>query len=698
VSVETFDIDSHGGRLVATLTGHEDAVNSVTYSPDGRTIASGSDDGTIRIWDVRTGEETTPPLISGDGEVSSVAFAPDGQIVASGTFTGNIYTWRLSATLLAPQQLPGHSETVKSLAFSPNGLLLASASSDKSIRVWTVANGKEFAIFSDHTEAVNTVAFSPDGRMLASGSKDGKIQLRRIGAHLEEDVGKTLHGHESSITCIRFTPDGSTLVSASGDKVLLYDLQTARVIRELASLSGWGESVQFSPDLKSLVCVDEMRMTLSVRHMKQEELEAAPVDIYRYADPDPIHYATFSPDGRSIASISSDGSIHIWDIASGQTALELLPALDFIIHAMAISPTGTFVVISLNDNTIRVWDPQTDEPVLPPLRGHKDIVTCVDISIDEMLIASGSRDHTVRLWNAITGDSIGEPLRGHEGPVNAVSFSVDTHWIASGSNDGAVRIWIVATRQLSSVGVLACGHPVHTVAFSHDSRLVAAGDANGSVHLWVTETGRHVREPLSVGGLVDTVVFTVDGAQVLSLAAGMAAVWDVVTGQQTLSIKADGAKFFRAHSDGRLIGAGDPFDTVTLWDIHTGTHLTTLEGHGEWSNIVSFIRFTPDGRYLVSYVPNRGIRLWDVKEALSLLPDSSIDSDMIWRSTRLDNEWLTGHSDELLLWVPIEYHRYLQLPPCTAIIGPRVVISTDVSRLHRGENWTACWRGTPPVQ
>jgi len=699
VSVETVGIDRHGGRLITTLTGHEGAVTSLTYAPDGRTIASGSNDGTLRVWNVRTGEETTPPLISGDGKVISVAFAPDGKIVASGNETGNIYIWSLSGSLLAPQQLPGHTEAVKSLEFSPDGSLLASASFDKSVRMWTIVNGQEFARFSDHTGPVNTVAFSPDGCMLASGSGDQTIRLRRVDTQSQEPAGETLHGHDTSITCVRFSPDGSKLISVSGEKVLLCELQTVKIIIELPSLPVWTTSVQFSPDLSSLVCVDEIRMTLSLRHMEQEGPEASPIDLYRYTDSGTIRSATFSPDGKSIATASDDGKIHIWDARSGQTALKSLPAHNYLVRSMAISSTGTIVVTGLDDCTIRVWDPQTGGPVLPPLRGHRGIVASVDISTDAMLIVSGSRDHTVRLWNAITGNAVGRPLQGHEGPVNAVAFSADTHLIASGSDDGTVRVWVVATRQLSSIGVLAYGHPVRTVVFSHDRRIVAAGDRNGSVHLWVTETGRPAREPLLVGGSVDTVVFTPDDVQVLSLAGGMIAVWDVVTGQQILSLNGDKTGFAAAHSsDIQLIGTANFSDTVTLWNIHTGTPLATLHGHGDLTDTVTSIRFSPDGRSLISYIHNKGIRLWNVKEALLLLPNSSADAAMTWESTRLRDEWLTGHSGELLLWVPVEYHPYLQLPPCTMIIGgPRVVISTDIGQLHHGENWTACWRGTPPV-
>ena len=130
VSVETFGIDRHGGRLIMNLTGHEDTVRSIAYSRDGKLIASGSADGTVRIWSTLTGEETMAPLQSGEGGVNCVAFTRDGQRVLSGMDDHNVYIWDVQIGRTAMPPLRGHSDTVYSVALSPDGKLIASGSGD----------------------------------------------------------------------------------------------------------------------------------------------------------------------------------------------------------------------------------------------------------------------------------------------------------------------------------------------------------------------------------------------------------------------------------------------------------------------------------------------------------------------------------------------------------------------------------------
>ena len=199
ISVKTFGIDRHGGSLVMTLTGHGDEVRSIAYSPDGLLLASGSSDGSVRIWDTRTGEETMSPMRSEDSSVRSVTFAPNGNSLATGSDAGVINLWNLEAGQVTLRTLGNHTRRVNCVAFSPDGSLLASASADTTVRLWRPDSGQQLSVLNGHANEVLSVAFSSDGEVLASASADLTIRLWR--GDTNKTASQPLRGHEETIKC-----------------------------------------------------------------------------------------------------------------------------------------------------------------------------------------------------------------------------------------------------------------------------------------------------------------------------------------------------------------------------------------------------------------------------------------------------------------------------------------------------------------
>jgi hypothetical protein len=229
------------GSLVRSLTGHTSWINSVAFSPDGRLLASGSADSTIRLWEVATGEEL---LTLYDYFVRSVAFSPDGRLLASGSDDKTIKLWDVGGRLV--RILTGHTDRVRSVAFSPDGRLLASGSRDKTIKLWEVASGREVRTLSGHTGSVTSVAFSPDGRLLASGSADDTIKLWEVASGREV---RTLSGHTDWVTSVAFSPDGRLLASGSYDNTIkLWEVASGNLVRTLIGHTDGVTSVAFSPD------------------------------------------------------------------------------------------------------------------------------------------------------------------------------------------------------------------------------------------------------------------------------------------------------------------------------------------------------------------------------------------------------------------------------------------------------------------
>ncbi len=242
------------GQEISTITEHSGGVGSIAFSPDGRTLAFDKSD-TIKLWDVSTRQEITHlkghsvPGSPSIASIYSLAFSPDGKILASGSRDCTIKLWEASSGREI-STLKGHHKYIKSVAFSPDGKILASGSKDKTITLWEVSTGRAITTLWEHSYGVSSVAFSPDGTTLASGGGDSTIKLWdvRTGQKIS-----TFNGHLDFVTSVAFSPDGKTLASSGGDNIIkLWDVCTGQEIRSLQGHSDVADSVAFSPDGQTL--------------------------------------------------------------------------------------------------------------------------------------------------------------------------------------------------------------------------------------------------------------------------------------------------------------------------------------------------------------------------------------------------------------------------------------------------------------
>ncbi len=293
----------YGNIFVAkTLRGHTAEVLSVAFSPDGKTLASGSKDNSVKIWNISTGEEIRT-FNSHSNWVYAVAFGPDGRTLASGSWDETIKIWDLATGELI-RTLSGHSNWVYSVAISSDGKTLASGSYDKTIKLWNLSTGEEIRTLKGHSGWVGSVAFSPDGQTLASGSLDNTIKIWDVATG---QLIRTLTGHFNSVECVAFSPDGKTLASGSKDSTIkLWNLATGQLIRTLTGHSDWVVSVAFSPDGQYLISgsLDNTIKIWNITTGKENHTLKS--------DSNSIFSVAISPDGKTLASGSEDSTIHIW--------------------------------------------------------------------------------------------------------------------------------------------------------------------------------------------------------------------------------------------------------------------------------------------------------------------------------------------------------------------------------------------------
>ncbi len=560
--------DAMTGQPLGELFGHEFAVTSVAFSPDGKTLASGSFDDTIRLWDIATVEPLREPLRGHESTVTSVAFSPDGKTLASGSFDDTIRLWDTSTGQPMGEPLRGHEDNVTSVAFSPDGNTLASGSADGTIGEWVIETGEPLGEpLRGHDGTVTSVVFSPDGMMLASGSSDGTVRLWGTDTGLAR--GEPLRRHASPVTSVAFSPDGKTLASGSGDATIcMWDIATGQPLGE--PLRGHKDnvtSVAFSPDGYILASGSGDRTIRLWDAAAMDRAHGKPLRGHEYS----VSSVAFSPDRKTLASGGWDETIRLWDTTTGRAVGEPLRGHESAVTSVAFSSDGKTLASGSWDNTIRLWDTTTGRAIGEPLRGHESAVTSVAFSPDGKTLASASGDKTIRLWDTATCKAIGEPLRRHESIVWSLAFSPDGKTLASGSEDKTIRLWDPST--CNAIGEPLRGHDfgVLSVAFSPDGKTLASASGDETIRLWDTSTWKAIDEPLfGHEGLIWSLAFSPDGKTLAS-------------------------------------ASGDK--TIRLWDTATGTSLfNTLSGH---ESAVASVAFSPDGKTLASGSWDKSIRLWD---------------------------------------------------------------------------------------
>jgi len=690
ISVETFGTNHHASRLVMTLTGHESRVCSIAYSPSGDLLAAGLEDGTVHIWDTRTGEEFVSPMRSRDGAIMSVAFAPDGQLLASGARNGAVSVWNVTTGRLHLRQLQIHSKPVNIIAFSPDGKLVAS-SSWETVSLWNVETAQIVSAGGYNVSPIS-LSFSPDGKVLKLRCIGSKLSWRidapgsnpQLLPHPDDEEYSLSSSPHSSKLSISLDNNYNLSVTGNGRVVTIPDIGN----RDL--------DIRISPDETCFVAFGE-------------DYDGLHLWDFRFIDADPkftvldshrgsVRVISFSSDGKYLASELLDHTIRIWDVGPSKDAFQRVH--ESRVNALAVSPDNKFIVSGRDDGSVHVQDARTGEVKLCPLIGHEYGVESVAISPDGQMIASGSVDCTTRMWHVQTGAAVGEPLGGHDDTVYAVSFSPDSRWIASGSGYGTVLAWDVATGNMMEFAPMRCEGGVKLLTFSSNGQGLAACDSQMQMYFWHLETGQLVHQ-FQLDGL-NSLAFSLGASRLLASdkeGDGLIYIVDVSTGEKLNSVHV-ASKQNSGWSPtvswspcNRYIAIMSPGQVVYLWDLAHNTFgmlRSSVSGLGYVP-----LAFTSDGEFVVSAAPGGVIRVWDVKDTCSLALRAEHDPIIRLANAKLKDGWLVGPLGELLLWVPTNYQHHLQFAsyPMTVLGQHRIVVTVDDCGLNWGDDWNACWRG-----
>ncbi|KAJ7634820.1 WD40-repeat-containing domain protein [Roridomyces roridus] len=684
---------------VGIIESYEAKVSCMAFSPDGKTLVTGSDNDTVRLWDAQSGAAITDPLCGHTNGVSSVAFSPDGKVVVSGSLDSTLRLWDAQTGALMGHPLQGHTKPVLSVAFSPDGKFFISSSRDKMIRRWDAQSRIQFGEpLQGHTHYVLTVAISPDSKLIASGSADRTIRIWSV--HSGTVIGKALQG-QNYFFSVAFSPDSKLIVAGSRDKtVQLWDVTSREMIgKPLCGHTASVQSVDFSPDGK-LIVSGSYDFTVRLWYTQSR----LPLGKALQDHTAIVNVVAFSPLGGKFASASCDHTVRLWDTSNIDPNI-LAPGEQSLvghtqyIKAIAWSPDGKLITVCL-------WHAQTGAVVGMSHEGHTDAVTSVAWSSDGFFVASASIDNSVCLWKVqsiISGDT--QTQTAYTCVGCSVAFSPDDKLLVTGSDDNIVRLW---NRESGSLIHKLEGHTdwVTSVTFSPDLKLVASSSRDYTLRLWDVQTGLQAGEPLrGHTGWVKSVSFSPDGKLIASGSDDETVrVWDVQSRLPT--------RLLGGHRDGMEsflhLAAND--HTAQVWFVESGILAAEpLHGH---TRPVTCVHLSPDGQILATGSEDKTVRLWEPrsKTVIEEPSEKHCNSEsfpvfafpyknnfikpmdpVVFPSWSIQRDgWVLSGTDELLLWLPHNYRQGFWMPHTKFIIG---VQQTKLSYQHfaHGTEWINCY-------
>jgi len=552
-------------RVLATLHGYTQQVDGIAYNHAGTQLASISDDGIVKIWDVSTYKEllTLQTGIPSINAPRKIGFSPDDISLGTpaGEHSAKIWDVTSGKVLLT---LIGHTDEVISVSFSSDGKRIATSSRDGTSKIWDAVTGRELLTLIGQKEFVNDIAFSPDGMYLATAGEDSAAMI------WDAISGKALYTLPSALGVIGvvFSPDGKTLATSGYDQTWkLWDVSTGQKI-----FSAYGHSSNL-------------------------------IDI------------SFDPSGTRVATVGEDGIAKIWDAATGRELLTLAGHTSGVL-GLAFNTDGTRLATTGRDGTIKIWDVSpTGGSDWLNLAGHNSRIFSVTYSPDGTRLATwGWEDGTVKVWDVATGKEL--ISLAHEGVCcgGNMSYSPDGKRLVVVSGKDPKIYDAVNGSEILMLAPFT--NDLSNVLYSPDGTQLATAGVDGTVRIYDNASGKTLIEFSATSAGVQRIAFSPDGKHIACANSDGANVWEVATGKKLATFNGHGEGVglsgIAFSPDGKWTATSGNDATIKVWNSETGAEIFTLIGH---TGPTFGVAFSPDGQYLASSSVDRTVKIWKLPKA-----------------------------------------------------------------------------------
>lgn len=573
---------------------HPRPIAVVAFSPDGKLLATASNDSTAQIWDVASKSATGAALKHPSG-VTAVRFSHDGKRLYTGCRDGRVRVWDVGTRTALGREFV-HPQAVTSLALSPDSTALATGCGDMRMRFWNAASGAPIgkplgeSVEPPLRTPIHSVVFSPDGKLAASAGRAG--QLWNVAD--QQAIGGPLR-HRYQTWVVDFFEDGKSIVTGSSDHAARrWSVPDGAPVGEPFELEGTCEAAA-THGARYAVGGD-----VGIVHVVDGKSLASPPQRLEHGAG--VKSLSWSPDGRMLAAGCNDGTARLWNVPTPRADLQgstLTHPLAGEVLALAISPNGNQILTGMDTGSVDLWDVKTGAWVRNvgrhQDRNNKKLVYNVQFHPNGRLLATASIDGTVRFWDLETRQPHGEPVR-FPASVNSICFARKGDVVVACSEDGSLGRIDVQTAMI--VGKpMSLGAGLTGAILSPDERLVAAGFASGTVRLIDAGTGTdRLAKPIQHGAHVWSLLFSPDGDVLLTVGAdGRVRFWNATTGEldRRPALLHRGQVHRAGFSrDGSLIVTVGSDHTARFWDAATGAPVgPSMPHHGA----VYTFAFHPDG-------------------------------------------------------------------------------------------------------
>jgi WD40 repeat protein/predicted Ser/Thr protein kinase len=560
-------LNAENFRREVQLTGYSKGINKAVFSPDGRWLATASDDYTVKVWDWRAKKEVK--TLSMDNRLFlCLGFSPDGKRLAAGENNGRVYVWN-TGTWVQEKELKPHRDDIRSLVFSRDGQWILTGSEDDTAKITDITSGEAVQEFVGHKNDVYSARFSPDEKTVVTGARHGNASIWSV------ESGKSLKSLvvKNEVRMAKFSPDGRFVAVSAGvadsKHATLWEIGSSR------------EAVRFMGHIL------------------------------------PVYSLDFHPDGKHLVTLSLDETIRLWDI-SASPGVRVLSGHTESIKALDVDSQGHYAISGAGDNTACIWNLYTGK--VEQTLSHDNDVDAVVLSPDGKLAATGGTGRKLNIWDVLSGNLL--QSIDVDGYVRSVDFSPDGRSVVvnsgpKGTVGGKIyadfSVWNVSNFQMVCQAQDWQSGDTKSVVFSPDGRRVAYAHSKG-VYIADAASGRRIKSLSSLQAW--DVVFSGDGRL---LSAGFhdtnIRIWEVSSGRLTKTIKTNKYPVYEhgMTADGRyVLGVNNylfdkPASAIQIWAVESRRPVETLYGH---SADVQALRITKDGRFILSAGSDKTIRIW----------------------------------------------------------------------------------------